>query len=125
MKQKKKLIIALSVLVVMGVITGLAYHYLQYLQPWLTTEPQYIRVSGNIEVTDAELSFKMAGLVAERLVSEGEVVKAGQIVARLENTELRQEVALYRAQVWAASAALAELEAGSRPEEIARAEADV
>jgi HlyD family secretion protein len=36
-----------------------------------------------------------------------------------------REVALYRAQVWAASAALAELEAGSRPEEIAQAEADV
>lgn len=122
MNQKKKLIIALSVAVVMAVITGWTY---QYFQSWVSTGSQPIRISGNIEITDAELSFKIAGLVAERLVSEGEVVQAGQLVARLENTELRQEEALYRAQVWAASAALAELEAGSRPEEIARAEADV
>lgn len=36
-----------------------------------------IRVSGNIEVTDAELSFKIPGRVETRLVDEGEVVNAG------------------------------------------------
>ncbi len=82
-----------------------------------------IRVSGNIELTDAELSFKIAGRVAERLVDEGETVKAGQLVARLDSTDLEQEVALRRAEQAATRAALAELLAGSRPEEIAAAEA--
>jgi HlyD family secretion protein len=50
-------------------------------------------------------------------------VKAGQVVARLESAELAQEGALRQAEVAAAQAALAELLAGSRPEEIAQAEA--
>src|SRR3990170_5636945 len=81
------------------------------------------RVSGNIEVTDAEVSFKIPGRVVERLVSEGEMAQAGQVVARLDSSELAQEAALRQAEVEAAEAALAELEAGSRPEEIAQAEA--
>ncbi|HPG27502.1 MAG TPA: biotin/lipoyl-binding protein, partial [Myxococcota bacterium] len=82
-----------------------------------------IRVSGNIEVTDAEVSFNVSGRVEARAVSEGESVRSGDPVARLESTELEQEVALRRAELAAASASLAELQAGSRPEEIARARA--
>ena len=82
-----------------------------------------IRVSGNIEVTEAQASFRIAGCVQERLVSEGETVKGGQIIARLDNTELAQEVSLRTAEVEAAQAALAELLAGCRVEEIAQAEA--
>ena len=85
----------------------------------------FLRVSGNIEMTDAEVSFKIPGRVAERLVSEGETVQAGQLVARLDAGELGQEVALRGAEVRAAAAALAELETGYRPEEIAQAEAVV
>ena len=84
-----------------------------------------IRVSGNIEVDDVELSFKMAGRVEERLVSEGETIKSGQTVARLEQNELVDELNLQKAAVQSAESVLAELEAGSRPEEIAQAEASV
>ncbi len=82
-----------------------------------------IRVSGNIEVTDAEVSFRIAGRVVERRVTEGEKVTAGQLVARLDDVELAQDVAMRQAELRAAQAALAELEAGSRPEEIAQADA--
>ena len=82
-----------------------------------------IRVSGNIEVTDAELSFKIPGRVEARLVDEGQTVKKGQTVALLDRRELTQEVNRSKAEVEAARAALAELEAGSRPEEIAEAQA--
>jgi HlyD family secretion protein len=84
---------------------------------------QSIRVSGNIEVTDAELSFKIPGRVEARLVDEGETVQRGQLVARLDSKQLAQEVNLRKAEVQAAQAALAELEAGSRPEEITAARA--
>lgn len=96
-----------------------------YLPSRPSPESGTLRVSGNIEMTDAEVSFKIQGRVEERVVSEGETVRAGQIVARLDTGELAQEVALRKAEVWAASAALAELETGSRPEEIAQAEAVV
>lgn len=80
-------------------------------------------LSGNLELVDARLSFKYPGRVAERLVDEGQRVKAGQMVARLDDSEQIQEVALRRAELGAAQALLAELEAGSRPQEIAAAEA--
>ncbi|HEX5773097.1 MAG TPA: efflux RND transporter periplasmic adaptor subunit [Geomobilimonas sp.] len=82
-----------------------------------------VRVSGNIEITSVEASFKIPGRVMERLVDEGVRVEAGQLVARLDSTDLAKEVALRQADVQAARAVLAELEAGSRKEEIGQAEA--
>lgn len=76
-------------------------------------------LSGNIEVTDAQLGFKVPGRVAARLVSEGEQVTAGQLIARLDDTEQQQQVVLRQAELDAVQAVLAELEAGSRPQEIA------
>lgn len=86
-------------------------------------ESDVIRISGNIEITDAEVSFKIPGVVEQRPVSEGELIQAGELVAKLESSELVQEVALRRAEVAAAQATLAALTAGSRPEEIAQAAA--
>ena len=87
--------------------------------------PGALTLSGNLEVTDAQLSFKSPGRVVERLVSEGQRVTPGQLVARLDDAEQVQEVALRRAELTAAQAVLAELEAGSRPQEIAAANAAV
>lgn len=84
-----------------------------------------VRFSGNIEVTDADVGFKISGRVLERAVSEGDLVTAGQTVARLEDADIRQEVAMRKAEVQAAQAYLDELMAGSRPEVIAQAEAAV
>ncbi len=82
-----------------------------------------IFVLGNIEATDAEVSFKIPGRVDKRLVDEGEMVRRDQVVAVLDDADLRAEVELRRAELAATKAALAELEAGSRPEEIAAAKA--
>jgi HlyD family secretion protein len=116
---KKKLLILVPIVVVSTLLL------VSYIKNRSHDNPDIIQVSGNIEVTDAEASFKIAGRVEERPVSEGETVTAGQTVARLDSAELNREVALRKAEVDAAEAALAELEAGSRPEEIARAEAAV
>jgi HlyD family secretion protein len=117
MDKRKRLILPIA-LVAMGLIVG----YVATRNRSSANSP-VIRVSGNFEVTDAEVSFKISGRVEERLVDEGEGVRAGQIVARLESRELAQEVALRKAELLAAKAVLAELVAGSRPEEIAQAEA--
>ena len=82
-----------------------------------------IRISGNIEVTAVEESFKIPGRVATRLVDEGALVKAGQVIARLESDDFINEVALRQADLQAMQAALDELLAGARKEEIAQAEA--
>jgi HlyD family secretion protein len=119
MKNKRPLILIPLIIVVAGVLIY------TYVHSKSQREENVISVSGNIEVTDAEVSFKLAGRVEERLASEGETVEAGQIVALLDKSELVQEVALQQAEVEAAKSALAELEAGSRSEEIAQAEAAV
>jgi len=84
-----------------------------------------IRVSGNIEATTVEVSFRIPGRIALRAVDEGMAVAAGQLVAMLDNTDLSDEVRLREAELSAADAALRELTAGSRPQEVARAEAEV
>jgi HlyD family secretion protein len=87
--------------------------------------PGELILSGNIEVTDAQLAFKVPGRVSARPVVEGQRVTAGQLVARLDDAEPTQEFALRRAELAAMQAMLAELEAGARPQEIAAAEAVV
>lgn len=88
-------------------------------------DPNLIRISGNIEVTDVEVSFRTPGWVKSRPVSEGETIRQGDVVAELESTELTQEVALRTAEVAAFQAELDGLLAGSRPQEIAAAQAAV
>lgn len=84
-----------------------------------------LRLSGNVEVTDVQVSFKIPGRVERRPVDEGMRVAQGQVIAVLDTADLQQEVALRQAELEAAQAALAELLAGSRPEEIAAAKAVV
>jgi HlyD family secretion protein len=113
----KKKIIPVVLLILIG---GGLYFYLRNQKP---KEEGLIRVSGNIEVTDAALSFKISGRVVERLVSEGNTVKKQQIAATLDDEDLRQEVAVRKAELDEAHSVLKELEAGSRPEEIEQAQA--
>ena len=82
-----------------------------------------LKVSGTIEVTSVALSFKIGGRLTERLVDEGQSVSAGQVVARLGDEELLEERNGRAAEVSASKAAVADLEAGSRREEIAQGEA--
>jgi HlyD family secretion protein len=82
-------------------------------------------VSGNIEVTDVQLGFKITGRVEECLVDEGDWGVKGQLIARLENVDQRIAVELARARLAGAGSVLAEFTEGSRPQEIALARAMV
>ncbi|WP_295102485.1 efflux RND transporter periplasmic adaptor subunit [uncultured Candidatus Kuenenia sp.] len=119
MKVKKKIVL----LMLLPIVIGIVIYW--YAESWVGMVKDEIDVSGNIEVTDVAVSFRISGWVEERLVDEGETVSAGQIIARLESTELAQEVLLYRAEVNAARAVFEELETGYRTEEIEEWEAVV
>jgi HlyD family secretion protein len=114
----KKPIVALVVVAI--VVAAIIMYYFAHRSE---SGKDKIRISGNIEVTAVEVSFKIAGRVAERLVDEGELVRTGQVIARLESEDLAHEVALRQADLHEMRAALDELLAGSRKEEIAQAEA--
>lgn len=77
-----------------------------------------LELSGNIEVIQVEASFRTGGKVLERPVDEGQVVQAGQLIARLDAKDLEQQVAMRRADAATAKAALDAALAGSRKEEI-------
>ena len=47
-----------------------------------------IVVSGNIELTEVNIAFKTAGRLIERNVDEGDTVRKGQVVARLDRDQL-------------------------------------
>lgn len=47
-----------------------------------------VRVSGNIELTQVNISFKIPGRLVERAVNEGDPVRKGQVVARLDKEQL-------------------------------------
>ena len=113
---RRKLLIVLLILVAAGILLWRGL-------PGLHPAPGELRLSGNIEVTDAEVSFRINGHVLERVVDEGEEVRAGAVIARLESADLERSVARQEAEVEKARALLAELTAGYRPEEIAQAEA--
>lgn len=118
--KRKRILLPLLILVALG---ATAYGYFAFFQK--ADDPNLIPISGNIEVTDVEVSFRMSGWVEARPVSEGETIGQGDVVARLESTELTQEVALRAAEVAAYQAELDVLVAGSRPQEIAAAQAAV
>jgi HlyD family secretion protein len=47
-----------------------------------------LAVSGNLELTEVTIAFKTAGRLIERAVDEGDDVKKGQIIARLDRDQL-------------------------------------
>ena len=83
------------------------------------------RFSGMIETTDVDLSFKIAGRIRALHVDEGDVVKQGEIVATLEETDQQLAVAQAKAQRDYQQAVLNEVLAGSRTQQIREAQAAV
>ena len=67
----------------------------------------------------ATVSAKITGKVTEVLIEEGQSVREGDVLARLEDTDARAQLSLARAQLAAARAQLAELRA-----QLAQAERD-
>lgn len=80
---------------------------------------------GNVDIREVQLAFNASGRIEQLLVREGERVTAGQLLAVLDSRKLRHAVAQAQAQVAAQREVVARYVAGSRPEEIRKAQADV
>ncbi|MEJ2326686.1 MAG: biotin/lipoyl-binding protein, partial [Chromatiaceae bacterium] len=78
---------------------------------------------GNVDIREVDLAFVTSERVKEILVEEGDRVKPGEVVARLEAAKLRAAVAAAQASLDAQQAVVDRLEAGSRPQEIRQAKA--
>ena len=132
MKGKQILIMAFGVIVLSGL--GFA-GYQQFLAPTAPTPtpvPQtqaiddVISSQGFVVPTrSVDLAFRAGGRVTEVLIHEGDQVKQGQALIRLQADQLQAGVAQAQAALTLAQANLAQVQDGARPEEIAAAEASV
>lgn len=82
-------------------------------------------IYGTIDIRDARLAFNEQERIAEVLVEEGERVKQGQVLARLKTDRIEAAIAEIRARISAQEEVVKRLKAGSRPQEIAQARAEV
>ncbi|HEY2586145.1 MAG TPA: efflux RND transporter periplasmic adaptor subunit [Tepidisphaeraceae bacterium] len=92
----------------------------------MVTEAQLVKLNATGYVIAAhkiELASKVVGRVAWVGVEMGDKVKQDQVLVRLEDDEYKARVAQQQGLVDNAKAMLAQLEAGSRPQEIAAARA--
>ena len=80
---------------------------------------------GNIDLRQAQVAFNNSERIAAVLVQEGDRVKQGQVLARLDTRRLEPQVAQSMAQAAAQRQVVTRLRNGSRPEEIAQARANV
>jgi HlyD family secretion protein len=67
-----------------------------------------IVVSGNIELNEVNIAFKTAGRLVERTVDEGDAVKKGQVIARLDRDQLMAQRAAQVAAIQSAESQLAQ-----------------
>jgi HlyD family secretion protein len=80
---------------------------------------------GVIEHEDRSVGFEVGGRVLEVDVERGEPIKAGQVIAKLDDALERPMRDLRTAELHAAEAELALLKAGTRIEDIRSAEAEI
>ncbi len=80
-------------LALMAAIVAVSVAVIAIWRPWRTEGPGAGFVSGNgrIEATEIAISAKQAGRIRQMLVTEGEFVKAGQTVARMEIASLQAQ----------------------------------
>jgi len=84
-----------------------------------------VAVTGTIEATQVDVSVKITGRIVERLVKEGDKVTRGQVLVRLDDSELAADARRQDAALRSAQATLRDLQKGARPQEIEDARAAV
>jgi HlyD family secretion protein len=117
MKKKRLIIVGIIIAIIIALL--LINHFRN------KKDDGALSLSGNVEVTETNIGFKLPGRVMELTADEGQQVNAGQLIARLDNAELASVVMQNKASLQEAMTRLAELRAGSRVQEIERARASV
>jgi HlyD family secretion protein len=89
------------------------------------TAAQPLVLYGNVDIRQVNLAFNGSEHVVSMLAQEGQAVSKDQLLATLHADRLTLAVSRARAQFEAQQSIVAALQAGTRPEEISKARADV
>src|SRR5579884_461568 len=123
---KRKIVI--PIVLVAGVLAAAGVVWSMRLN---RADPNRLHLSGNIELTEADLSFKVAGRLVALNVREGDFVHKGEVIARLDADQTLEQKRRDEAVASSAQAQLdqartaAELERASLRDDIAGRRADV
>ena len=112
----------LLIVIIAAAVAGLFYYLLTRNKE---DKGNFIKVSGNIEATEVDVGFKVPGRIVSRFFEEGDWIDQGKVLAKLDDEDLRNRLEVARATLMSAQARLGKLLAGSRPEEIRQAEANL
>jgi HlyD family secretion protein len=80
--------------------------------------PTAMKLSGNIEAHESLVGFKVAGRIVELPVEEGQNVAAGQLLARLDSDDYRQQVEVDQAAARVRESQLKLALAGARSQDV-------
>lgn len=84
-----------------------------------------LKLYGNVDIREVELSFRVPGRLAQVRVDEGDPVRAGEVLATLDAQRYRDALAKATGDRDVAAANMAKFHAGFRLEEVAQARAAV
>jgi HlyD family secretion protein len=115
----KKRIILLALILLVAGGCWIAY------QQWASRKREPLEIQGNVDIRQVNLGFRVSGRIREMRCEEGDAVRAGDLIAVLDEEPYRDQVNLAKAQLAQATANLTKLINGSRPQEIDQARAQV
>jgi HlyD family secretion protein len=84
-----------------------------------------LRLFGNVDIRGVDLGFRVGGRLLEVLKDEGDAVKAGELLAKIDRLPYEHELARAKAELAAAQADLDLKKSGYRSEEIDQARAQL
>jgi HlyD family secretion protein len=118
---KRLVRIIILVVFVSAVILGVRW----FLQAEGNQSASEIRIYGNIDIRKADLAFNEQERIVQVLVEEGDRVTTGQVLARLQTNRMEAQIREIEAKIGAQQEVVKRFEAGTRPQEIEQARAEV
>ena len=115
-----RVIILALIAVALGVAAAVTHGFGLFARP-----ATGLTLSGNVDIRQVDLGFRVGGRISVILFDEGAHVSAGEVLARLDAGPYQAAAAAAHAQVGAAQAQLEKLQNGNRPQEIAEAKAQL
>ena len=97
-----RLLVIGALTIVLAGSAAAAYHFQSALLPWIEgkSPSDFIEVSGNIEAHESVVSFKsVQSRIVELPFDEGAQVKAGTVLARVDQSDYDQQVVIARANL--------------------------
>lgn len=87
-------VLLIVILAVLATLAGIRLYHM-----WLAGRPSAneLKLSGNIEAHESLVSFKVLGRIIDLPVDEGMAMKTGDLLARLDSADFRQQVAVDQA----------------------------